>query len=286
MLQRLKSPKIQRTSHETNHMSRTLSQHSVLKQNRISSSSLISSRLGFCGGANKSSSRMVVLPRSSSSQPFRAIAGTRNSETPSMLSSTTTRKSMPSISPVDFLENLIKETTAPEMDIKQIIQPSHSITNFFLNPTEKDLKSYSSPVIQATRAGDIPALRTLADSGVSLQCCNKFGESLIHLTCRRGLDHVAEFLLREAKVMARVKDDYGRTPMHDACWTTKPNFRLMRLLIQEEPRLLFLSDRRSHTPLNYIRREHWSVWVSFLESIKDDLIATIAMIHIENINKI
>jgi ankyrin repeat protein len=193
---------------------------------------------------------------------------------------------MPSISPVDFLENLIKETTAPEMDIKQIIQPSHSITNFFLNPTEKDLKSYSSPVIQATRAGDIPALRTLADSGVSLQCCNKFGESLIHLTCRRGLDHVAEFLLREAKVMARVKDDYGRTPMHDACWTTKPNFRLMRLLIQEEPRLLFLSDRRSHTPLNYIRREHWSVWVSFLESIKDDLIATIAMIHIENINKI
>ena len=53
---------------------------------------------------------------------------------------------------------------------------------------------------------------------------------------------------------------------HDACWAMEPTFELAELLIAEEPEHLFMSDKRGHAPLKYVRREHWSQWNKFLKS--------------------
>ncbi|GFH48656.1 hypothetical protein CTEN210_05132 [Chaetoceros tenuissimus] len=149
------------------------------------------------------------------------------------------------------------------------VKPSLSIKNFFHTYTEHELESYSLEVTQAVRSENVEQLRELHKKGISLQCSNAFGESLLHMACRRGLIDIVRFLLDEADVDLRCKDDLGRTPLHDAFWTPTPNFELVELLISISPELLFFSDRRGHTPLQYTRREHWSGWRSFLKKYED-----------------
>ena len=104
----------------------------------------------------------------------------------------------------------------------------------------------------------------MSAKGTSLQCGNQFGETLIHLACRRSNLDLVSFLVNEVGVSLRVRDDFGRTPWHDACWRTEPDLGLLDVLLDQEPELLLLSDKRGHTPLDYARREHWAVLVPFL----------------------
>jgi len=64
--------------------------------------------------------------------------------------------------------------------------------------------------------------------GTNLQCANRFGESLIHMACRRSHRDVVSFLVNEAGVSLRVRDDYGRTPFHDACWRPELDLELIQ----------------------------------------------------------
>ena len=109
---------------------------------------------------------------------------------------------------------------------------------------------------------------------MSMNACNTFGESLLHMACRRGDVSIVRLLVNEFKVRVEVRDDYGRTPLHDACWTTTPNFEVMDVLMGAvEARLLLAEDVRGHTPFDYARREHWDKWIRFLEERKAKLIA-------------
>lgn len=155
--------------------------------------------------------------------------------------------------------------------IEATVRPSLSVENYFRQPTPKDFEAYDKDIIAALRAQDIPTLRKMYHEGRSMQCCNSFGESLIHMACRRGFTDIVRFLIEETGVTIRVRDDYGRTPIHDACWTPEPNFDLMDLLVSTEPDLLLMSDKRGHTPLQYVRKEHWETWNSFL-SKRDKMI--------------
>jgi hypothetical protein len=58
--------------------------------------------------------------------------------------------------------------------------------------------------------------------------------------------------------------DFGRTPLHDACWTPEPNFDIVELILSNDKRLLNLVDCRGSSPLSYIKRSHWGAWVAFL----------------------
>ena len=144
------------------------------------------------------------------------------------------------------------------------IRSSLETHDYFIEKTEENIKSYSQDVITAIRNQDLDALQFFYSQGRTLQSCNEFGESLIHMACRRGFNGVVEFLVREAGVSIKVIDDYGRTPMHDACWTASPNFDLMEMLLDVEPSMILLCDKRGHTPLDYTRREHWDKWARFL----------------------
>lgn len=76
-------------------------------------------------------------------------------------------------------------------------------------------------------------------------------------------------VLLDAGSSVQVSDDYGRTPLHDACWTPNPNFETISLLLEKDPWLLSIADCRGSTPLAYVRKAHWGVWIGFLGAIVD-----------------
>jgi Ankyrin repeats (3 copies) len=147
--------------------------------------------------------------------------------------------------------------------------PSLSLDNFFLKTTPVHIHGYQTDVIMAVRKDDVYALRKLHESGRTMQACNKFGESIVHMACRRGSTEIMKFLMDEAGVTIGLRDDYGRTPLHDALWTCKPAFDLVKLILQVCPDLLFTTDKRGFTPFSYVRRDHWVPWCQFLDDNKD-----------------
>lgn len=132
------------------------------------------------------------------------------------------------------------------------------------------------------------------------RCCNRFGESLLHLACRRGRTEMVRFLLEDlsspastttirtvspvshdessssadttdqqckddyARSMLAVRDDYNKTPFHDACWTASPNYELIDLLLQYAPVQILMEDIRGNTPFDYVRKDDYPLWLKFL----------------------
>jgi ankyrin repeat protein len=108
----------------------------------------------------------------------------------------------------------------------------------------------------------------MLDAGLSPNPCNNFGESLVHMVCRRG-DHKLLRILLEAGCSLQVTDDYGRTPLHDACWRADPSFETVTLILDSDKHLLNLLDCRGAAPLSYVGRERYDVWIEFLTSKMD-----------------
>jgi hypothetical protein len=143
----------------------------------------------------------------------------------------------------------------------------------FGKPTSAMIDSYTCEKLRLVRQNDLAGLRELHNKGESLDCCNRFGESLLGLALRRGCIDIVTFLVTEAKVNLLVRDDYGRTALHDAMWTPEPQLAQVELLLQHTPEFLCLKDVRGHTPLNYTRKEHWGVWTTFLQQREALLVA-------------
>lgn len=170
------------------------------------------------------------------------------------------------VRPKDFLESLLR-SLGLEVKVKSCLH----LQDFFVEPKKSEIEAYGFESLNAVRNQDIDLLRKLHEEGRPLKCSNQFGESLLHLACRKSFAGVVRFLVKEVQVPFAVKDDFGRNPAHDACWTIKPNWELMDLIVEECPDLFFIEDVRGHTPLDYIRREHWPEWERYLRSKGLDL---------------
>jgi hypothetical protein len=144
--------------------------------------------------------------------------------------------------------------------------PCEDVNGFFLGITSDRLNSYSKDIIGAITSSDMNFLRMAHnDLNRNMNCCNRFGESVLHTACRRGLLEVVKFLINEAKVDVRVRDDYGRTPAHDACWQAEPNMELIEIILNQYPDLLLITDKRGFTPLQYVRKDQWPAWVELFK---------------------
>lgn len=104
--------------------------------------------------------------------------------------------------------------------------------------------------------------------GFSMAACNRFSESIVHMACRRSDLDTIQFILDHIDTVLLV-DDYGRTPLHDACWRPEPKFDIVALLMDTNLDLIRCVDKRGSTPLHYVRREHWAQWCAFLEVQKE-----------------
>jgi len=88
------------------------------------------------------------------------------------------------------------------------------------------------------------------------------------MVCRRGDADLLEIMLENGSSV-QVADDYGRTPLHDACWAATPSFDTVEQIASRDITLFHMTDSRGAVPLSYVRREHWSEWIDFLERKKD-----------------
>lgn len=101
-----------------------------------------------------------------------------------------------------------------------------------------------------------------------MNACNKFGESIVHMACRRSTFEVVDFIMRNGGSSWFV-DDFGRTPLHDACWRSEPRFDIVTLILNVCPELLFVQDVRGSLALNYVREEHWLQWCAYFYHQRD-----------------
>jgi ankyrin repeat protein len=132
-------------------------------------------------------------------------------------------------------------------------------------PTQEEMENYDIESVRAIRANDITTLRALLEEGKSFDACNRSGETLLHLACRRGNIETVNFLVHEAHVKVDVQDDMGRTVLHDLCWRPTPNTEMMESLLRVvSPELLLSEDVRGHSCFDYCRKNDWGEWVAFL----------------------
>lgn len=132
------------------------------------------------------------------------------------------------------------------------------------------MASQSVHLLDLIRDGKLRQLQAILSSGVSRNPCNKHGESLIHTVCRRG-DAPALRVLLDCGSSLQISDDYGRTPLHDACWAARPAFDVVRAILELDPRQIHLVDAHGATPLSYVHRQHYQEWIEFLDFIVDDI---------------
>jgi ankyrin repeat protein len=139
---------------------------------------------------------------------------------------------------------------------------------YYCRPSPLQQASYGTRLSGAVRASDGTLLRRLLDAGVSPNPCNNYGESLVHMVCRRG-DHKLLRILLEAGCSLQVTDDYGRTPLHDACWRADPSWECVELILDSDKHLFSLQDCRGAAPLTYVKKDNYHLWVNFLEAKLD-----------------
>jgi len=172
--------------------------------------------------------------------------------------------SRPTLSPQAYLDAMIRSRGYSTSRFKTLQ------TAYYNKPTPLQQASYDIHLIELVRQGEIDMFRKLMTAGISPNPCNQFGESLVHMICRRG---ATEFLkvLMSSGCSLQVSDDYGRTPLHDACWAAKPSFETIDIILRSDRRLLHLTDCRGAVPLSYVRKDHWKAWLEYLESRKNEL---------------
>ena len=154
----------------------------------------------------------------------------------------------------------------------------------FPNPTETDMEihaKHSQTIYDFVRKGsDVEGFKKCVlelqhtyygqqEQEQPFRCSNRFGESLMHLACRRGRTEMVRFLVEDLpgtspSQMLSIKDDCLKTPLHDACWTASPNVELVEFILQHAPEQVVMQDIRGNTPFDYVRKEDYSLWLRFL----------------------
>jgi Ankyrin repeats (3 copies) len=169
--------------------------------------------------------------------------------------------------PDDYLL-LLLETLCPHVKLQ--VKPAHELNSFFPVISEEQMSRYNMTVVNLARTGDASALRDYhannnTHENNALDCFNRFGEGLLNMACRRGFVSVVDLLLSPpVDLSLRVRDDYGRTPLHDACWNPEPQLEICAWILQRDASLFLVADKRGYTPFQYARQSDWPVWCKFL----------------------
>jgi len=168
--------------------------------------------------------------------------------------------------------HLAKLLNGPECEtVEDLSNFAHDgLEGFYLPIRDEYIQAWTNKITYAIRNHDLATLQAMHARGERLQACNQFGESVIHLCIRRGTPEILRFLIQDAGVSVRVADDYGRNPLHDACWSLSGSnnvgaYQMMALLLTECPMELLIKDQRNFTPLSYVPRRHWADCNAFLD---------------------
>ena len=170
------------------------------------------------------------------------------------------------VEPDEYLAQLVKAQFGISLKVRNGLELAGE-GDYFKPVTDEQQAAYTMEVLTPARDNNVAALKELVEKKgrQSVDCVNRFGESLLNLACRRGFTEVAEFLLsKEIGLNVRTKDDFGRTCLHDAMWHPTPLLDICGWLIEKDPSLLLVADKRGNTPFQYARSEDWPTWRQFL----------------------
>jgi len=180
--------------------------------------------------------------------------------------------------PSDYWKSLLEEWKVPILDTVGIEQDTDSV---FLETTSDRVEAYNDFELQtAVRRRDLVTLKKIAavkhaseNANSTMNACNRFGESILHLACRKGSLDVMQLLVSTETdgcgCSLMVRDDFGRTVLHDACWTVNPPWELIKLILKKAPVLWRVSDVRGHLALQYVPKSAWPQWAAFLSKNKE-----------------
>ena len=172
------------------------------------------------------------------------------------------------IAPDEFLLKLVKAQYGLSLTHKG----AKSLDNFFQEVSEEQRAAYTMRIVTAVRKNNLDELKKIqAEDGQRIDCYNQFGESLLHMACRRGFEDIVDYLMDQPEISVRISDDNGRTPMHDCCWNPNPQLKISKRIIERDPTLFLISDNRGYTPFQYARPQHWPIWRKFLFDNRDCL---------------
>jgi Ankyrin repeats (many copies) len=218
---------------------------------------------------NSSNNKKTIPPNRTSarlSQPI-TVKVVRDDNIPKSIalngSSLHKKAPIPKLTPQKYLESLLR-SRGYSTELYNVLSCA-----YYNTPTLLQEASYGVYTVDVVRRNDDVTLEALFELGLHPNACNSFGESLVHLACRRGNFQSLQVMV-DWNCSVQVADDYGRTPFHDLCWTAEPCFQSAAILLEIDPRLLLMKDIRGSTPLAYARKEHWAAWIRFLESHKDE----------------
>lgn len=140
-------------------------------------------------------------------------------------------------------------------------------TGYHQEPTELQLASYGPKTLRMVKDNDAAGLyEALNVAGLSPNACNAFGESIVHMACRRGHSQILRVLVESGAVL-KTCDDYGRTPLHDACWSAQPSFDTVEQIAIDCDRCMwFLRDCRGSLPLSYVHEDNIEEWKDWFDS--------------------
>jgi Ankyrin repeats (3 copies)/GAF domain len=166
------------------------------------------------------------------------------------------------VDPDTYLAQLVQAMYGIKVQPKAALE----LQDFFPTITEEQMAAYSMQVVMATRQNELSLLREIvATQGPqAVNCFNRFGEGLLNLACRRGFKDIVAFFIHDVGLNVRTRDDGGRTPMHDACWNPEPLVDICTWLVEKDPSLLLIKDKRGYTAFQYARNTDWHVWRKFL----------------------
>jgi len=166
--------------------------------------------------------------------------------------------------PNEFLRMLLTSRGYPSAPID-----FEAIKSARTSPTEKQIRDYDHKFVLAVRSSDVETVKSLHAEGREMMACNKYGESILHIACRRGSLSLVSFLLSLSSTNPSHIDDYGRNALHDACWRSEACLEVTTLLLDRNLNLLRCPDVRGATPLQYVPQDQWAVWNMFLYMNKE-----------------
>ena len=147
-------------------------------------------------------------------------------------------------------------------------------TGYYHRPTELQLASYGPKVLELVKTNNISGMyEALTVAGLSPNPCNAYGESLVHMACRRGYTELLNLMVHAGAAL-QICDDYGRTPLHDACWTgaAQPALDIVHQLTVDCDRCMwFLKDSRGALPLSCVDKDHVKQWKDWLDAHMDSM---------------
>mmetsp|Transcript_23829 Transcript_23829/g.36756 ORF Transcript_23829/g.36756 Transcript_23829/m.36756 type:complete len:395 (+) Transcript_23829:61-1245(+) len=167
------------------------------------------------------------------------------------------------LSPQDYLDKLLQERGYSTEKFCSLNG------GYYCRPSPLQTASHGTVTVKAVRSSNKSLMRDMLRCGLSANPCNNFGESIVHMICRRG-DHKLLQVLLDHGATLQVADDFGRTPLHDACWTAEPYFELVETVLKHDRRLINITDCRGSLPLAYVNKKHWKYWIEFLRKKKDE----------------